>query len=348
MSACGDALIAAQVRHPAAGMDGAGWPVEGGMVVVEYRLVYAGDCPPGESPEAAKSRLRALFRGDPAAFEAAYANLPLTIARGMERTRALAWQAALARRGIPCRIVAAPPDPPGKSVAGDPHEPPPTPGVSMSGAPPAPAAPGRFPGSLPGLMAMMLTHPRGAIRIVLQRASVRTTWVLAALAGVSQAIPRAMSPGSAAGDLPMAVMVPVVVGGAALLGLGWLFLQGALLTWTGRWLGGRARSGAIRAAVAWAEVPGLLGMLLWVPRYLMLGPRLFARPDALAGQNLPLALAGAGFGVLQTALEVWALVLLVHALAEVQEFSAARALGNLILSVVLPAAPLGLLALWLL
>jgi hypothetical protein len=142
-------------------------------------------------------------------------------------------------------------------------------------------------------------------------------------------------------------MALVAVAATALLGIGWLYLHGAMLTWTGRWLGGRARGGAIRTVVAWSETPSLLSILLWIPRYLILGPWLFAQPDVLAGQSLPLALAGAGFGIMQAALEVWVLVLLVHALAEVQGFTMARALSNLILSVVLPAVPLALLVVWL-
>jgi hypothetical protein len=192
----------------------------------------------------------------------------------------------------------------------------------------------------------MLVHPRGAIHGALLRTSPAIPLILGALGGIAQFLPPALAQRPGFDGLPPVLVVPPLAMVAALLGVGWLLLRAVLLAWTGRWLGGGTGPRAMRTVVAWSEIPMVLGMLLWVPRGLMLGPLTFAGADALAEAGVSQTLAAAGFGWMQTALEIWSLALLLHALAEVQGWSLRRALASLLLAAALAAAPAALLALW--
>ena len=59
--------------------------------------------------------------------------------------------------------------------------------------------------------------------------------------------------------------------GGAIGGLIGVYLMGALLKITGRWIGGLGDWSAVRAAVAWAQVPAIWAILLWLPRAALLG-----------------------------------------------------------------------------
>jgi hypothetical protein len=328
------------------------------MRVGDYRVVYRGECPPGVAAHAVKSRLQGMFRGDPTAFEAAFAALPLTLARGLEPAAAGRLRDTLARRGIPCRIegpgrsdaeaLREAPAPvkrgaaPGAAAMGDEPDVFPPPSARGDASDPADPAPAAL-----GLMRRMLVHPRGAIHGALLRTSPAMPLILGALGGIAQFLPPALAQRANVDGLPPGVFVPALVVVAALLGVGWLLLRAVLLAWTGRWLGGGTGARAMRTVVAWSEIPMVLGMLLWVPRGLLLGPLTFAGADAMAEAGVSQTLAAAGFGWMQTALEIWALVLLLHALAEVQGWSLRRALASLLLAAALAAAPAALLALWL-
>jgi hypothetical protein len=66
-----------------------------------------------------------------------------------------------------------------------------------------------------------------------------------------------------------AATLAIVVG--PLLNFALIFVAGFLTTWTGRALGGRGAFVELRAALAWAQVPLLLFLLLWIPRVLAPG-----------------------------------------------------------------------------
>lgn len=115
--------------------------------------------------------------------------------------------------------------------------------------------------------------------------------------------------------------------------VGWIcfYIFTGLLLWTGRWIGGKAKFKEARAAVAWPNVTGIVGILTWIALIITFQGGLFVSTfDQMQfmGTELTVVLATS---LCQAIVSVWAFVIFLHALGEVQGFSAWKALLNLIL-----------------
>ena len=144
----------------------------------------------------------------------------------------------------------------------------------------------------------------------------------AVLAGVTSALQ---------GQFGLLFLLLLVLVVAPIFAVLMLYLVALLLRWTGRWLGGVASSRDLRAALAWGCVPSLLaGAALLVP-----GLDLFPTPPPEL-QSVPFALATYGLGSkIQLLAGVWSLFTMIKCIAEVQGFSAWRALGNYLLAILM-------------
>ncbi|PDW04344.1 Yip1 family protein [Candidatus Viridilinea mediisalina] len=201
-------------------------------------------------------------------------------------------------------------------------------------APPAPvpaalvAAPASAPACLPVQAEyanpwFTLWHqPRRAMRSAIAMRSTGETWLLAALAGVSGYL-AAM----AWSDLGASLGSREVLGVAIVIGplLGMLGLQvGGVLLRTGGWLlGGRAAAGRVRAALAWATAPLILGLPLWLVQILFWPEATFQRPTNPFEQ---VVINGAN--LMHLGLWLWAAWLSLIGLAEAQLTGMLRALAS--------------------
>ena len=103
------------------------------------------------------------------------------------------------------------------------------------------------------------------------------------------------------------------------LGVAILYGFGALFRWAGYILGGTATAVEVRAALAWAQVPGLYLAVVMI----------FA---AAFGLYAPLATAAAfPAGLIRSIFGIWLFVILLKCLGEVHRFSAWRALSAMLL-----------------
>ena len=109
----------------------------------------------------------------------------------------------------------------------------------------------------------------------------------------------------------------------------------ALLTWTGKWIGGKGSFKNIRAAVAWSNVPIVINIAMW---FVLIG--FFGNQVFLA--NFPeMAFMGKELGIvslvylIESIMSIWSFIIMLHTLGEVQGFSAWRALLNVIIPFVL-------------
>jgi hypothetical protein len=162
---------------------------------------------------------------------------------------------------------------------------------------------------------------------------------LAAAGGFFQALGRAS--GRSAGDL---LSTPTVLLLAATLGplggvLG-LYIGGALLTLTGRWLGGTASREEVRASIAWGTVPALWGGLLWLPSLALAGGALFTSNVESAGLSASALLLTGGILIVQAGTYIWSFFTGLHSLGEAHGFSAWRALGSSVLAFFVIVVPI--------
>lgn len=187
-------------------------------------------------------------------------------------------------------------------------------------------------------------HPRDTVRHLVQTNPDHLILVLAALAGVAQMLDRAA--GRSLGDtvsFPMILGLALVFG--PLFGILTLYVSSILIAWTGGWIGGSAPSRHIRTAMAWAGVPVVAGLVLWVVAIPVLGDETFTTAMPRVEASLGLALFMMAWGLALFVLGVWSLILLFKSVGEVQGFSAWKAMGNVLLSglvIVLPLVALGL------
>ena len=174
-------------------------------------------------------------------------------------------------------------------------------------------------------------RPRATIQQIIDSHPTRLVLVLAAVAGFAQFLDRAVMRNL--GDRmewPMIFALAAVAG--SVMGIVGLYIGGALLRWTGGWLGGRASMEQVRAAIAWSSVPLIWALPLWIPELVLFGQDLFTSATPRLDANPPLAVALIGFGLVELVVGLWAIVVFLKCLGQVQGFSAWRALGNALLA----------------
>jgi hypothetical protein len=130
---------------------------------------------------------------------------------------------------------------------------------------------------------------------------------------------------------PMAGIVVGALLGAMLVGVIGINVAAGLFYWTGKWIGGIGSFRNIRAAVAWANVPNLVNILIWAVNMTAFGNRLFTRgfvETPFVGSELALIFFTS---LIQVGIAIWALVMVLKALGEAQGFSAWKALLNILI-----------------
>jgi hypothetical protein len=115
----------------------------------------------------------------------------------------------------------------------------------------------------------------------------------------------------------------------AVAGLPVVWMLGFVLARAGRLLGGTGDAVAVRAAIAWAGVPGILGTLVWLTVVAAFGRATLA--DEFAGR------VAVRFSRLA---DVWVMVLGLVTLAEAHRFSVVRAFGTTVLGTLVLVVPL--------
>lgn len=140
-------------------------------------------------------------------------------------------------------------------------------------------------------------------------------------------------------SLSLQMPLPFILGGSLILAapIGALVFNifAALLCWTGKWIGGKGSFSHIKAAVAWAYVPSAVNIMVWLLMLSVFGASIFSGAFAdtvFAGYQLSIVF----FGFLaQIIASIWGFFIGLHTLAEVQGFSAWRALLNIVIPFVM-------------
>lgn len=176
------------------------------------------------------------------------------------------------------------------------------------------------------------TQPRATIRRLVDRPEHQLI-LMAAMVGIYSAINTAhVNDLGDRGD-PLLVLGLTLVLGTTVLGVLLLYLTARVIEWTGGFLGGTASGKEIRTAVAWANVPHLIGLVIYAIQLPIYGEELFLSSTPRIDADPWLQVGLVGFGLLRWVLSGWGLVILVRTLAEVQGFSVWRSIGNIVISV---------------
>ncbi len=179
------------------------------------------------------------------------------------------------------------------------------------------------------------TRPRETIREIVFSNPTRSVLLLTALAGFSTALDNA-SIASMGDTLDLVMIFGIVAIVGPIGGIIGLYIGAALLRWMGMWIGGAASSMDIRAAMAWSNVPIIWALLLWIPKFFLFGRELFTSDTPKIDASERLIYSFLGFGVIEVLVSIWAFIIFLKCLGEVQGFSAWKALGNTLLAGLAP------------
>lgn len=182
-------------------------------------------------------------------------------------------------------------------------------------------------------------RPRLALRSAIAMRTPRETVALAALAGISAALAWAAW-GSLGEDLSAVgvVLLALVIGPP--LGLAALLAGGVLLRTGGQLLGGKAGASRVRAALAWASLPLIVGLPLWLIQAALLPVASFGRLDEASVSQ---ALLATIFGAIQFGLWLWAFGLSILGLAEAHLMPVGRAVASWLVAILIVIGAFGLL-----
>lgn len=182
-------------------------------------------------------------------------------------------------------------------------------------------------------------RPRATMQQIVDSDPRRLVLLLAAVHGFSQTLDRASMR-----NLGDKLSVPVILAIALVAGplVGWfgLYLGGVLMRWTGKWIGGRAPAEHIRSVLAWSGVPLVWALLLLPIQLALFGREMFTTETPVMDASLPLTISFWTLAAVELAIGVWAAIVELHCLGQVQGFSAWRALGNILLTGAVVAVPI--------
>ncbi|MFO0913763.1 MAG: Yip1 family protein [Pirellulales bacterium] len=176
------------------------------------------------------------------------------------------------------------------------------------------------------------TRPRDTVRQIIAVNPELHVVLLVCLAGIGESLDR--SSGRNAGDqMPLWAIIGAACVGGPLGGLLSLWVGSHLIRISGKWIGGAASRQHIKTAIAWASVPAVFALPLWIPNLLLFGAEMFTEATPSLDAQPILWIPFLGIMFVEIVLSVWAFVLLCNTVAEVQGFrSAWRGFGNIVLA----------------
>lgn len=189
------------------------------------------------------------------------------------------------------------------------------------------------------LWSSMWLNPRKTIRQVVDINPRLHLLLLSSLGGIGQTLTNAAS--RAMGEqipVPQLILLCVILG--PLSGLITITIGGWLITWLGNLFGGTASRAETKAALAWSWVPFAATLPLWIARYILFGRELFLKDMPMVQGEPVLNALWTLSELIDSVLAIWSLLLLFHAVAEINRFSTLRGVGAVLAAGLLTTIPL--------
>jgi len=185
--------------------------------------------------------------------------------------------------------------------------------------------------------------PRKVFRDINDRSYGKYVPILLVLAGISSAFDQAIS--KDLGDkMPLLGVLGICIIGGGLLGWIGLAIYAALVSWTGKWLKGKGKERSILRIMAYASIPLAVSLICLIPQIGIHGNEIFESVDEYtAAPGLVLTIVFWLSLLLGVVLGIWALVLSIVGISEVQKFSIGKSILNLLMPVFVIAVPILLL-----
>lgn len=174
-------------------------------------------------------------------------------------------------------------------------------------------------------------HPRRTIRTIVDHDATYYVAPLAGLAGIGSTLDRAVIKNAGnTFEVPQILIFSAI--GGFISGIISLYVFAFALRISSKWLGGAASREHLRAAIAWGALPLVAALLIWIPQIALFGKDAFLM-DSPQAFSQPLAYWS--LTAIEICAAVWALIAMAKTVGEVNQFSAWRALGAIVLAATL-------------
>ncbi|HSH67961.1 MAG TPA: Yip1 family protein [Bacteroidia bacterium] len=152
---------------------------------------------------------------------------------------------------------------------------------------------------------------------------------LLCLAGIARAFDNAYS-GHMGNTMSLLGIMCLCIIGGGLFGWIWVYLYSALIAWTGKWFKGQGDAQSIMRVMAYASIPTITTLILFLIQIIIYGNSLFQSDlPLLDSDNTSIIIANL-FSLIKICLGLWTVVLSVVGISEVQKISIGEAILNLI------------------
>jgi hypothetical protein len=192
------------------------------------------------------------------------------------------------------------------------------------------------------LFKTVLLDPKKAFKFIHKYEYENHLKLLLVLAGISSTFDRAVNNNS--GDnmsLGGVIAMSVIIGGL----LGWIsyYIYAALISWTGGWLDGHARTSDVLRIIAYANIPVILALIIMIFQIILVGNSYFQSNIYLDDYGTAVTIVYYGLAIAQLGLGIWNVFLLVIGIAEAQQFGYGKAFLNVVLPILVIAVPIVLI-----
>lgn len=139
------------------------------------------------------------------------------------------------------------------------------------------------------------------------------------------------------GVLLMAILLSPIIGYL------YLSIGSAIVFFIGKLMKGKASYKQVRAALAWSYVPLIVNILMWLLLIATFREKTFVNfpgGEMLDPYQVYFVL---GFSIVQVVFAIWALVIYLHGLAQVQGYSVIMAIGNVVVATLVGMLIVGML-----
>ena len=119
----------------------------------------------------------------------------------------------------------------------------------------------------------------------------------------------------------IAVILSPIIGGVSFYFFSWI------LSFTGRWLKGKASHMNLQSAFAWSRIPCIIDFIMWVILFASVIELIFVQKISLPSLFF--------ISFISSITSIWSFVLLVITVQELQQFSLTKALVNVILTYII-------------
>lgn len=177
----------------------------------------------------------------------------------------------------------------------------------------------------------MWTKPRETMRYIINDNPRKYIIPLAMIYGILTSLDKASSK-SMGDDFSLWTILLIAIVGGSIGGICYVYLNAALLKWTGTWIGAKGSTEHIRAAITWGSIPYIMVSILWIPELILYGEELFTTATPMMESSMLLSMLLIVLGVIEFIGAIWSAITGLKCLGEVQGFSAWKALGNCILA----------------